>query len=132
LGSSGCGWFGAAPTGKAVASGGGLRGMLGVLKSFLFRYQPHLLYGCETWSLILGEDSRFRFPAGAGNILFTTASRTALGSTQPPSQWVPGDLSLGVKRTGREADPSPPSSAEVKEGRKLYLHSPNTTSWRGA
>jgi len=30
---------------------------------------------------------------------------------------------------GREADHSPPSSAEVKE---LYLHSPNTPSWRGA
>jgi hypothetical protein len=44
----------------------------------------------------------------------TTASRTALGSTQPPIQWVPGALSLGVKRPGREADHSPPSSAEVK------------------
>jgi hypothetical protein len=37
-------------------------------------------------------------------ILFTTASRTALGPTQPPIQWVPGVLSLGVKRLGREAD----------------------------
>jgi len=47
--------------------------------------------------------------------LFTTASRTALGPTQPPIQWVPGVLSLGVKRPGREADHSPPSSAEVNE-----------------
>jgi hypothetical protein len=31
-----------------------------------------------------------------------------------PIQWVPGTLSLGVKRPGREADQSPPSSAEVK------------------
>jgi hypothetical protein len=38
----------------------------------------------------------------------------ALGPTQPPIQWVPGALSLGVKRPGREADHSPPSSAEVK------------------
>jgi hypothetical protein len=30
-------------------------------------------------------------------------------------QWVPGALSLGVKRSGREADHSYPSSAEVKE-----------------
>jgi hypothetical protein len=30
-------------------------------------------------------------------------------------QWVPGALSLGVKRPGREAEQSPPSSAEVKE-----------------
>jgi hypothetical protein len=34
--------------------------------------------------------------------------------------------------SGREADHSPPSSAEVKEWVKLYLHSPNEPSWRGA
>jgi hypothetical protein len=34
--------------------------------------------------------------------------------------------------SGREADHSPPSSAEVKERVELYLHSPNTPSWRGA
>jgi hypothetical protein len=34
--------------------------------------------------------------------------------------------------SGREADHSPPSSAEVNEWVKLYLHSPNTPSWRGA
>jgi hypothetical protein len=49
--------------------------------------------------------------------LLTTASRTALGPTEPPNQWVPGALSLGVKRPGRGADHSPPSSAEVKEWR---------------
>jgi hypothetical protein len=38
----------------------------------------------------------------------------ALGPTQPPIQWVPGALSLGVKRPEREADHLPPSSAEVK------------------
>jgi hypothetical protein len=32
-----------------------------------------------------------------------------------PIQWVPVALSLGVKRSGREADHSPPSTAEVKE-----------------
>jgi hypothetical protein len=46
--------------------------------------------------------------------LFTTVSRTALGPTQPPIQWVTGALSLGVKLPGREAAHSPPSSAEVK------------------
>jgi hypothetical protein len=34
--------------------------------------------------------------------------------------------------SGREADHSPPSSAEVKEWMELYLYSPNTPSWRGA
>jgi len=49
-----------------------------------------------------------------GIFLFTTASRPALGPTQPPIQWVTGTLSLGVKRPGREGDHSPPSSAEIK------------------
>jgi hypothetical protein len=46
--------------------------------------------------------------------VFTIASRTALWPTQPPIQWVPGAISLGVKRPVREADHTPPSSAEVK------------------
>jgi hypothetical protein len=33
---------------------------------------------------------------------------------QPPIQWVPGALFLEVKRPKRDADHSPPSSAEVK------------------
>jgi hypothetical protein len=57
-----------------------------------------------------------------GIFLFTSSSRTALGPTQPPIQCVPGALSLGVKRPGREADHSPPCSAEVKEWVELYLH----------
>jgi hypothetical protein len=50
-----------------------------------------------------------------GILLFTTEYRPALGPTQPPIQWVRGALSLRVKRPGREADHSPPNSAEVKE-----------------
>jgi hypothetical protein len=38
-----------------------------------------------------------------------------LGPTQPPIQWIPGVLSPGVKWPGREADHSPPTSAEVKK-----------------
>jgi hypothetical protein len=67
---------------------------------------------------------RFRFLAGLRIFLFTTASRTALGPTQPPIQWVPEALSLGVKWPGREADHPPPSSAEVKEWVGLHLHYP--------
>jgi hypothetical protein len=76
----------------------------------------------------LGFNSRRRL----GILLFTTASRTALGPTHPPIQWVPAALSLGVKRQGRESDHSPPSGTEVKEWVELYLRSPNTPSWRGA
>jgi hypothetical protein len=64
--------------------------------------------------------------------LFETVSRPALVPSQPPLQWVPGALSLGVKRPGRETDHLPPSSAEVKECGELYLQSPNTSSWRCA
>jgi hypothetical protein len=45
-------------------------------------------------------------------------------TTQPPTQWVPGALSLGLKLLGREADHSRPSSAEVKKCLELHLHSP--------
>jgi hypothetical protein len=77
---------------------------------------------------VLGFDSR----RGPGIFLFTTASRTALGPTQPPIQWVPGALSLGVKQLGREAGSSPPSSVEGKEWVELYHPSHNTSSWRDA
>jgi hypothetical protein len=61
---------------------------------------------------------------GRDFLLFATASRMTLGPTQPPIQWVPGALSLGVKRPRRETEHLPPSSAEVKECAELYLHSP--------
>jgi hypothetical protein len=67
---------------------------------------------------VLGFDYR----RGLGIFLITTAvSRTALEPTQIPIQWA---IFLRAKRTGREADHSPPSSAEVKECVELYHHSP--------
>jgi hypothetical protein len=58
----------------------------------------------------LGFESR----QGLGIFLFTTVSRPAQRSIQLTIQWVPGALSLRVKRPEREADHSPQSSAEVK------------------
>jgi hypothetical protein len=58
-------------------------------------------------------------PGRVKNVLFSTPSRPALGFTQPRIQWVPGALSPGVKRQGREADHSPPPSAEVK---KMWIY----------
>jgi hypothetical protein len=78
------------------------------------------------------DDRGFVSRQGLGIFLLTIASRPSVGSTQPPIQWVSGFLSLRVKEKGREADYSPPSSAEVKERVELYLHSPNTPSWHGA
>jgi hypothetical protein len=47
-------------------------------------------------------------------------SRGSTQSTQPPVQWVPGAISLGVKRQGHEADHSPPPIPP-------FLHA---SSWR--
>jgi hypothetical protein len=54
---------------------------------------------------------------------FPHLSRAALRPIQPPVQWVPG-LSRCKLRPGRDADPSPPSSADVKTRVELYLYSP--------
>jgi hypothetical protein len=88
------------------------------LKLFLF---TALGYGLD--------DRGFESWQGLGIFLFTTAYRPALGPTQPHIQMRTGGSFL--KRTEREADHSPPSSNEVKNAWKLYLHSPNKFSWRG-
>jgi hypothetical protein len=70
---------------------------------------------------ILGLDSWWELEI----FLFTTASRMALGPTQPHIQWVLGALSLGVKWPGCEAEHSHPSSAEVKNAWS-YISTPPT------
>jgi len=62
--------------------------------------------------------------------LFATVSRPAVGSTQPRSQWL-AVFFLWGKRPGREADHSPPSSAEIKM-RGVTPPLPHTFSWREA
>jgi hypothetical protein len=63
----------------------------------------------------MGWTTGFDFRQGQEIFLLSTASRPALGPTQPPIQSVPGVLSPGVKRPGRDADHSPPSRAEFKK-----------------
>jgi hypothetical protein len=70
-------------------------------------------------------------PGTVKNFLLSRSSRTALRPTQPPFQWVPGALSTGVKRSGREFYHSPPTSAEVKN-MWIYTSTPHTPSWRSA
>jgi hypothetical protein len=53
-------------------------------------------------------------PSRLKNFHFSISSRPALGSTHSPIKWVPV-----VKRQGREADHSPPTSAEVK---KMWIY----------
>jgi hypothetical protein len=59
--------------------------------------------------------SRVRFSAGAGN--FSLHHRVQNGSGAHPASYRMGTRCSfpGGKATGREADKSPPSSAEVKE-----------------
>jgi hypothetical protein len=76
--------------------------------------------------IYLGWTTERSSPGRVKNFHFSMSSRPALGSTQPPVQWVPG-----VKRPGREADHSPPTSAEVKKIGSIHPF-PHTPSWRSA
>jgi hypothetical protein len=77
---------------------------------------------------VYGLDDR---GSGAGNFSLLHCIQTDSDPTQPPIQWVPGDLSMAVKWPGPEADHSLPSSAEVKKCVEPYPRSPNTPSRRG-
>jgi len=73
-----------------------------------------------------------RIPAGAGNFSLRHRVQTGSGAhvaSYPMGTW--GSFP-GRKAAGAEANTSPPSSAEVKAFVELYLHSPNTPSWRYA
>jgi hypothetical protein len=66
-------------------------------------------YSGGFWAPKLGFDFR------VGTVFkFSIASTKALEPTQSPIKLVADAVSLGVKRQGREADHSPPSSADVK------------------
>jgi hypothetical protein len=64
-------------------------------------------YGLEFRGLIPGRGKIF---------LFSIAAVPSLRPTQPRIQWVQGTVFPAVKWQGREADHSPPFSAEVKNG----------------
>jgi hypothetical protein len=64
-----------------------------------------------------------RVQVGVRIFFFSMSSRPVLVSTQHPIQWEPGALSLWVKRPGREADHSTPTSAEIKKT-WIYTASP--------
>jgi hypothetical protein len=69
---------------------------------------------CHTsnWGSIPGGGSGRSF-------VFVSASRTALGPTQPPIQCVQAALYPGMKLLGCEADNLPLSSARVKNAWRL-------------
>jgi len=61
----------------------------------------------------MGWTTEVRVLTGTEIFPFATMSRLVLGPTQPPTQWIPGVLSLRIKRPGPEADHSSPSTDEV-------------------
>jgi len=74
-----------------------------------------------------GLDDRmigFSFPAGAGN--FSLRHRVQTGSRAHPASYSvdSGGSFPGLKWPGREADHSPPCSAEVNECMELYFYYP--------
>jgi hypothetical protein len=77
-----------------------------------------------------GLDGLGSIPNRGKIFLFSTASRPALGPTQPPIQWVPWVLSLGAKWPGYKADHSHPSNAEAKNRAATPL--PCMSSWYSA
>jgi hypothetical protein len=63
-----------------------------------------------------GQDGRGSIPSRGWEFFSSPPRPDQLWGTssQPPIQWVAKSLSPGLKRPGREADNSSPSSAEVK------------------
>jgi hypothetical protein len=51
----------------------------------------------------LGDVHSFQHFSSGGKSFHLSMSKPGLGSTKPPIQWVPGALSSGLKRPGREA-----------------------------
>jgi len=86
-----------------------------------------------------------QLPAGAmvGFFLLAAISRQALGSIQPPLQWVQRTVTPGIKWPGCDAPYSPSSFAEVKNAWSytstppVHLHgmvfdqARDTSSWHG-
>jgi hypothetical protein len=70
--------------------------------------------GIETGYGLHDRGVGVRVPVGL-RISISSFLQTGSRATQPPIQWVQGALTQVVKRAGREADHSPPTSAEIKK-----------------
>jgi hypothetical protein len=87
----------------------------------LLSYYHKRIKGCSPCSL-RSRDSSVGIPTsyGMGSPGSIPGMAKVFSSPQrpdrPPIQWIPGEISLRVKRPGREADHSLPSSAEVGNG----------------
>jgi hypothetical protein len=94
-----------------------MENLLGEFLQFIFASAPKIVepgYRSRYSDWLRAGRSRGRglCPGKVKNFLFSTSSRPALGSTQPPIQWVRGALSPGIERSGCEADNSSPTSVK--------------------
>jgi len=106
---------------------------------FQFTIHSHLsILCCIVYTDEKSSLNRYRI------FLFVIAFNPALGPTHFPIQWEPGALSLGLKRSERESNDPPPSSADIKNA-WIYISIPpinlhgvilnkarDASSWRGA
>jgi hypothetical protein len=67
-------------------------------------------------------DVRILIPEKAGECVLLHSVQTSSEARPNSYGWVPKPLSSGAKRPGREADHSPPSIAEVKNGGAIRFH----------
>ena len=72
----------------------------------------------------LGDQGIVRFPAGSRDFSLYQNVHTSCGAHLPPVQWVLGGYYPGEKRTGCEANHSPPPVVQVKDGVELHLTPP--------
>jgi len=86
-------------------------------------YIPRLT---SAWRLPTGWTVRRSNPVGAR---FSTPVQTGPETHPASCAMGTGSFPGGKMMPGRDADPSPPSSAEVKNRVELYLYSPSVPSW---
>jgi hypothetical protein len=84
---------------------------------FIFNTDPESEYRSRysDWLRIWRPRGRSASPGMGQESSLLQVVKIGSGVHQPSIQWVPGALSSGIKRQGREADHSPPTSAEVKK-----------------
>jgi hypothetical protein len=85
-------------------------------------------YGIVRIATSYGLDDRgvgIPSPGSVKNFLFSSSSRPALGSTQPPIQWVPGALSRGWNGRGVKLT-THVHLVRCKENVDLFIHSPTS------
>jgi hypothetical protein len=72
----------------------------------------------------------FRSPAGAKDFSSSLCVQTGSGAHPASCPMGTGSFPGDNSRPGRDADHSPPSSAEVKNEYELYILSPQAPPWR--